>query len=52
MTSVPQTMRAVQIRQPGAAEVLELTQRPVPDLGGGEVLIRVGAAGVPTKRSG
>ncbi|WP_298830058.1 NAD(P)H-quinone oxidoreductase [uncultured Piscinibacter sp.] len=39
-------MKAIQIRQPGAPEVLQLTERPDPVAGSGELLIRVAAAGV------
>ena len=39
-------MRAVEIRQFGAPEVLQLCERPVPELKAGEVLIKVHAAGV------
>ena len=39
-------MRAVEISQPGGPEVLRLTERPVPQPGAGEVLIKVHAAGV------
>ncbi|MFC5525936.1 NAD(P)H-quinone oxidoreductase [Rhodanobacter ginsengisoli] len=39
-------MQAIQIIHPGAAEVLQLTERPVPTAGPGEVLIKVAAAGV------
>ncbi len=40
------TMQAIEISQPGAAEVLQLTRRPIPQPGPGEVLIKVAAAGV------
>lgn len=40
------TMRAVTIREPGGPEVLELSERPVPDPQAGELLIKVSAAGV------
>ena len=39
-------MQAVEIAQYGAPEVLRLAQRPVPQAGAGEVLIRVAASGV------
>ncbi len=39
-------MQAIQIIQPGAADVLQLTGRPIPSPGPGEVLIKVMAAGV------
>ncbi|MGY3038729.1 NADPH2:quinone reductase [Rhodanobacter sp. TND4EL1] len=40
------TMQAVEITHPGAADVLQLTKRPIPQPGPGEVLIKVGASGV------
>ena len=39
-------MRAVVITSPGDPDVLRIEERPAPIPGGGEVLIRVGAAGV------
>lgn len=39
-------MRAVEITRPGGPEVLQLTQRPVPQPGHGQVVIRVAYAGV------
>ncbi|WP_426703204.1 NAD(P)H-quinone oxidoreductase [Rhodanobacter sp. Col0626] len=39
-------MQAIEISQPGAADVLRLAERPVPRPGPDEVLIRVAAAGV------
>ncbi len=39
-------MRAIEINQPGAPDVLQLCERPVPTLKAGEVLIKVHAAGV------
>lgn len=39
-------MRAIQILQPGPADVLTLCERPMPVLKSGEVLIKVHAAGV------
>ena len=39
-------MRAIEIMQPGAPDVLRLCERPVPSLKPGEVLIKVHAAGV------
>ncbi len=39
-------MRAIEIRQPGPADVLMLCERPTPVLKAGEVLIKVHAAGV------
>lgn len=40
------TMRAMTIREPGAPDVLVPCERPRPEPGAGEVLIRVAAAGV------
>ena len=45
-TVIPQTMTAVEIREPGPPQVLRAVERPVPEPGAGEVLIRVAAAGV------
>jgi len=39
-------MRAIEISQPGGPEVLVPVERPVPEPGAGEVLIKVTAAGV------
>ena len=39
-------MRAVEITAFGAPEVLRLGERPLPQAGGGELLIRVGASGI------
>jgi NADPH2:quinone reductase len=39
-------MRAIEITQPGAPDVLKLSERPMPILKPGEVLIKVHAAGV------
>ena len=44
--AIPSTMRAVAITAPGAAEVLQVIDRPVPQCKPGEVLIQVAAAGV------
>lgn len=43
---LPQTMKVVEIAQPGPPEGLKLAERPVPQPGDNEVLIRVAAAGV------
>ena len=40
------TMQAIEITRPGAADVLQLTERPFPRPGPDEVLINVSAAGV------
>ena len=44
--ATPNTMRAVEITQPGGPEVLKIGTRPVPQPKAGEVLIKVAAAGV------
>lgn len=44
--TIPDTMTAVEARQPGGPEVLQPAERPVPQPGANEVLIRVEAAGV------
>jgi len=43
---MPETMAAIEIREPGGPEALRPAMRPVPQPGAGEVLIRVAAAGV------
>lgn len=40
------TMQAIEITRPGAADVLQLTERAIPRPGPGEVLIKVAAVGV------
>jgi len=44
--TLPETMTAIEIREPGGPEVLVPATRPVPRPGAGEVLIKVAAAGV------
>ena len=44
--TLPTTMRAVEISEPGGPEVLRLCDRPVPTPKAGEVVIRVAYAGV------
>ncbi len=44
--TVPRTIQAVEIVEPGGPEMLRLGERPCPELGAGEVLIEVAAAGV------
>jgi NADPH2:quinone reductase len=44
--SLPATMTAIVIRAPGGPDALVPEQRPVPQPGEGEVLVKVGAAGV------
>ena len=39
-------MRCIEITQPGSADVLQLTDRPIPQPGPNEVLIKVAAAGI------
>jgi putative PIG3 family NAD(P)H quinone oxidoreductase len=46
LTSLPERMTAVAISAPGGPEVLVAEERPVPQPGPGELLIRVAAAGV------
>jgi putative PIG3 family NAD(P)H quinone oxidoreductase len=43
---IPQTMTAVEIREPGPPQVLRAVQRPMPQPGPGEVLIKIAAAGI------
>ncbi len=44
--NIPKHMQAVEISAPGGPEVLRLVERPVPQPGADEVLVRVAAAGV------
>lgn len=44
--SLPSRMRVVDVERPGGADVLRIAERPLPDVGPGDVLIRVVAAGV------
>jgi NADPH2:quinone reductase len=46
MTELPSTMTAIGIRSPGGPEVLVSEERPVPQPGSGEILVKVAAAGV------
>jgi NADPH:quinone reductase len=46
MSTLPDTMMAVDPAEPGGPEVLEPAERPTPRPGPGELLIRVAAAGV------
>jgi len=46
MQKLPDSMTVVAISEPGGPEVLKSEARPVPELGPGEILIRVAAAGV------
>jgi putative PIG3 family NAD(P)H quinone oxidoreductase len=45
-SNIPTTMVAITAQQPGGPEVLAAIERPVPEPGPGEVLIRMAAAGV------
>lgn len=44
--SLPETMTAIEIPEPGGPEALIVGERPVPTPGDGEVLVKVAAAGV------
>ncbi|CAI0737989.1 NAD(P)H-quinone oxidoreductase [Serratia entomophila] len=44
--SLPESMKAIEIDHPGEPEVLVLTDRPLPALQQGEILVKVAAAGV------
>ncbi|MET0532490.1 MAG: NAD(P)H-quinone oxidoreductase [Microvirga sp.] len=46
MTPIPSTMRAVIAEGSGGPEVLKLVERPVPQPGEGEILVRIEAAGI------
>ncbi len=46
MTSLPHSMRVIEISQPGPPQVLRLAHRPLPAPAADEVLIRVAAAGI------
>jgi len=46
MVEIPATMIAIEITEPGKPDVLKPAERPVPEPGEGEVLIKVAAAGV------
>ena len=46
MSNIPARMTAIAIRAPGGPEVLVPEERPVPQPGEGEVLVKVAAAGV------
>ena len=45
-SSVPSTMRCIEVSAPGGPDVLRLREKPTPQAGAGEVLIRVMASGV------
>lgn len=44
--AIPETMTAIEAREPGGPEVLHAVERPVPRPGPREVLVKVAAAGV------
>ncbi|CAI0741372.1 NAD(P)H-quinone oxidoreductase [Serratia ficaria] len=44
--SLPGSMKAIEISQPGEPEVLVVTERPLPTPQAGEILVKVAAAGV------
>jgi putative PIG3 family NAD(P)H quinone oxidoreductase len=46
MTTLPDRMTVIAIRQPGSPEVLVPESRPVPEPAAGEILVKVSAAGV------
>jgi NADPH2:quinone reductase len=46
MTVTPESMRYIEVAEPGGPEVLRLATGPVPRPGPGEVLVRVEAAGI------
>lgn len=46
MTTLPATMTAIEITEPGGPDVLKPVSRPMPMPGAGEVLIEVKAAGI------
>lgn len=46
MAELPQKMRVIEVDKPGGPEALVLAQRPVPQVGDDDVLIKVAAAGV------
>ena len=45
-TELPATMTAIEIAEPGGPDVLRAAERPTPEPGLGEVLVKVAAAGV------
>ncbi len=46
MATIPKTMRAIDLSEPGGPDVLFLGEQPVPGLSAGELLVKVVAAGV------
>ena len=45
-SDLPETMKVVEISEPGGPDKLVMAERPVPKPGLGEILIKVVAAGV------
>lgn len=43
---IPNMMRAIAVTEPGGPEVMVVDEQPVPQLNGGELLVKVAAAGV------
>ena len=43
---IPNMMRAIAVTEPGGPEVMVVGEQPVPQLNGGELLVKVAAAGV------
>ncbi len=46
MTSIPDTMSAIEITEPGGPDVLQSREMPVPEPGPGQLLVKVHTAGV------
>ena len=46
MATIPETMKCIEIPEPGGPEALKLGTRPVPEPEHGEVLVKVASAGV------
>src|SRR6185369_8200811 len=46
MSNVPKVMKVIDVPQPGGPEALVIAERPVPQPGRGEVLIKVAVAGL------
>ena len=44
--TIPNIMRAIAVTEPGGPEVMVVDEQPVPQLNGGELLVKVAAAGV------
>lgn len=44
--TIPNMMRAIAVTEPGGPEVMVVDEQPVPQLNGGELLVKVAAAGV------